>query len=156
MTATVCRLLLAGIWLVAAAGKLQQPKAFLRAVVGFDLVPGALVPWVAATMPGVELAMGLVLLAAVFRRPTGSGTWPALADAAAWLSFILLSVFTVALVVNLLRGVTMDCGCFDVLGEHLGRWIPALKPRNAGWDTVARDLVMLVPAALLLRRRSSR
>lgn len=156
MTAAICRLFLAAIWLIAAAGKLAQPKAFMRSVVGFQLVPERLVPWVAATLPGVELAVGLVLLAAVIRRPGTSGPWRDLADAAALVSFTLLSVFTVALVVNLLRGIRMDCGCFDVLGEHLGRWIPALKPRNAGWDTVIRDLVMLVPAALLLPRPGRR
>ena len=153
MTAALCRLALAGIWLVAAAGKLAQPRAFLRAVVGFDLVPAPLVPWVAAAMPGVETAIGLVLLGAVVRRPRGTGTWPALADAAAWISVALLAVFTAALVIDRLRGVPMDCGCFDLLGTALGGWIPWLKPRNAGWDTVVRDLLMLVPAVVLVRRR---
>ncbi len=156
MTATVCRLVLAAIWLVAAGGKLAQPRAFLRSVLGFDLVPAPLVPWVAATMPGVEVAVGLVLLGAVLRKPRGSGPWPALADAAAWISLGLLAVFTAALVIDQVRGVKMDCGCFDVLGTYLGGWIPWLKPRNAGWDTVARDLVMLVPATLLVRSRPAR
>jgi hypothetical protein len=43
----------------------------------------------------------------------------------------------------------MDCGCFDFLGEHL----PFYKPSNASWWTVVRDLVMLIPGVLLLRRQ---
>jgi len=158
-----CRLVLAAIWLIAAAGKLAQPRAFLRSVLEFDLAPPALVPWVAATLPGVELAVGLVLLlagaAALVPELVVPRLRPALAAfalAAARVALGLLAVFTVALVVNLLRGVKMDCGCFDMLGVYLGRLIPALKPRNAGWDTVLRDLVMMLPALVLVRAARAR
>jgi len=135
---------------IAAVGKLQQPKAFLRAVADYQLLPLPLAKLVAAALPGVEsLAGGLLLLGAftAFRRRPGQvGLY---ADAAAWIVAGLLAVFIVALSVNLLRGFPMDCGCFDVLGSH----IPFLKSSQVTWGTVGRDVVMLALAYPILRKR---
>lgn len=141
----VCRLLLAAIFLTAAVGKLAQPKAFLRAVLEYQMLPPALAPWVAAMLPGVEFLAGAVLLTAAFQGRRRE-VW---AVAAAWIVAGLLAFFTAALTVNLLRGVPMNCGCFDILGEHL----PYFKPTKATWATVGRDLLMLLPALPLLRAR---
>jgi len=158
-----CRLVLAAIWLVAAYGKFDQPRAFLRSVLGFDLVPAPVVPWIAATLPGVECAIGFVLLVAGVAALAPGRVAPrfrpllaVLALAAARIAAVLLAVFTAALVIDLLRGVKMDCGCFDVLGLYLGRLVPALRPHHADWGTVLRDIVMLVPALVLLRGREGR
>ena len=90
------------------------------------------------------------------RAPFSLKGWAPAADAAAILATFMLSAFTVAIAINLGRGMVMNCGCFDILGKALGEWLPFLKPRRAGWDTVLRDLVMLLPAWPLLARPAVR
>ncbi len=145
MLRILCRLVLAAIFLIASFGKLAQPKAFLRTLLEYQQLPPWLVPWVATALPGVELTAGAVLLlSAVAVRRRGE-TW---ATAAAWIAAGLLMTFIGALAVNLFRGLPMNCGCFDILGEYF----PFFKPSKANWWTVARDLLMLLPAIPLLLR----
>ena len=121
----------------------------MRAVADFQLLPLPLVKVVAAALPGIELLVGgaLVLgaLTAFRGRPAHAGPYT---RAAAWIAAGLLAVFIATLVINLLRGLEMDCGCFDVLGSH----IPFLKSSRVTWWTVARDMVMLALVYPILRR----
>jgi hypothetical protein len=148
-----CRLFLALVFLVAAAGKFSRPADFLGTVLDFRLLPAGLAPWFASALPGVELLAGLILAAAVFSPPRRPGPWLRWTEAAEWTAVLLLAAFTLAIAINLIRGVSMNCGCFDILGHYLGRWLPFLKSGKATWWTVVRDLVMLAPAVWLVRRQ---
>jgi hypothetical protein len=123
---------------------------FLRSVVDFALLPAALAPWFAAALPGVEVACALALLWGVLagHRSARAAAW---ADAAAVIVTALLATFTVAIAVNLLRGRSMECGCFDVIGTVLGSVVAWFKPHAATWWTVLRDIVFLIPAVHLVR-----
>ncbi len=147
---SLCGFLLGAIYVVAAIGKLHQPKAFLRAVADYEIVPSVFIPWVAATLPAIELLAGLLLVGGaivVWRR---RGGWlDNYSLAAAWIAAGLLVIFTVVLTINLLRGIKMDCGCFDLLGNY----VPFLKESEASWRTVVRDLVMLAFAYPVIRWR---
>ena len=129
---------------------MYQPKAFMRAVADFQLLPLPFVKVVAAVLPGIELLAGGVLvigaLAALRRAPQDPGAYT---KAAAWIAAGLLTVFIGALAINLLRGLEMDCGCFDVLGSH----IPFLKSSRVTWGTVVRDVAMLALVYPILFRR---
>ena len=140
---------------MAASGKLYQHKAFMLAVADFQLLPLPFVKVVAAALPGTELLAGGVLVIgalAACRRPRGPvGLYT---KAAAWIAAGLMTVFIAALVINLLRGLEMDCACFDVLGSYLGEYVPFLKSSRITWWTVARDVVMLALAYPILVRRA--
>lgn len=152
MIALCCRLFLAAVFLTASAGKFKQPKVFLRSVLEFKLMPGPLVPWFAAMLPGIELLCGLVLLIGAFGLLGGGRrTLRAWADAAAWILTALLVAFTAGIAIDLLRGFKLDCGCFDIVGSVLGQYIPFFKPHAATWWTVVRDVVFLLPAVYLVR-----
>jgi hypothetical protein len=146
---SVCRLILSVIYLLAAAGGLEHPRTFMRSVGDYHLLPPGLDPLAAATLPGVEMVIALILLHAVFRPPRVPGRWRAAVEGAELIAAGLLVVYSVGIASALVRGFKMDCGCFDFLGEHL----PFYKPSNASWWTVVRDLVMLIPGVLLLRRQ---
>jgi hypothetical protein len=145
----VCRLILASIYMLAAAGGLEHPRTFMRSVGDYHLLPQGLVPLAAATLPGVEALAAFILLLAVFRAPRGPGRWNLAVEGSELIATGLLVVYTLGIASALLRGFQMDCGCFDFLGEHL----PFFKPTNATWWTVVRDLVMLIPASILVRRQ---
>jgi len=155
MIALLCRLFLAGVFLVASIGKFKRPMVFLRSVLDFRLMPGPLVPWFAAMLPGIELVCGLVVLTGALglmrHRNTALARWT---DAATWILTALLVAFTAGIAIDLLRGFKLDCGCFDIVGSVVGEYIPFFKPHAASWWTVVRDLVFLLPAVYLVRNPS--
>lgn len=139
-----CQAALAAIYGAAAWGKLENPRAFLRSVVDYRQLPDWAAPWLAAMMPGVEAVTAAVLLLGLLRirrlRP-----WE---DAAAWVAGGLMLVFMAAMSVNILRGIPMDCGCFDALGTYLPA---ALKQSTVTWTTVGRDALFLLLVVPLVR-----
>lgn len=95
------RLALALTFVYAGAVKMQDVVAFAGHVAAYQILPYAMNYLVAATLPYIEFLAGLLLLLNARVRPAllviGSMTL----------------VFMVALVSVLLRGLDIDCGCFD-------------------------------------------
>jgi uncharacterized membrane protein YphA (DoxX/SURF4 family) len=138
-----CQLGLGLIFIISASGKFVGPKGFLRAVAEYRLLPEPFVALVAASLPGVELLTGLLLVMGLI---AGWRVLRLYARAAALIAALMLVAFIVVLSVNLLRGIEMDCGCFDLLGDY----IPFFKSKKADWGTVLRDVWMLVLAIPVL------
>ena len=135
--ATLARLVLGGVFVVAGLLKLPDPAAAVRAVRAYRLLPEALVGPVAFGLPVVEIAVGVALVAGVFVRT------------AAIASAVLLAVFVVAVGSAWARGLRIDCGCFGNGGQV------------AAGDTaypaeVARDVGLLIVALALARWPRSR
>ena len=130
------RLTIGGLLICSALPKLQQPYDFLAAVYDYELVGPRFGVFVAAALPWLELVLGIALLAGVWNR----GAWV--------LSVMLLSVFTVARVSVLSRGMTIPCGCF---GKERG------EPIDSG-DVLITGLMLLGATVALfcsLRARPS-
>jgi uncharacterized membrane protein YphA (DoxX/SURF4 family) len=119
------RVLVGGIFIWAAVSKISDPRSFGEDIANYQMLPPALVPWLAAAVPGIELVAGGLLVLGVWSR------------AAATVITGLLLVFIAALSQALLRGINLKCGCFG--GADL-----------ATWGTVGRDLVILLPALAVL------
>jgi hypothetical protein len=111
---------------VAGALKLGDPTAFANEITNYRLLP-SLAPWLAATLPAVEIALGIALVIA-------PGPWR---RAAALATIALMAVFTVAVSQVVVRGINIDCGCF---GGNTGP-VTLL--------TVGRDLVLLAMAGAI-------
>lgn len=124
------RLALSALLLAAAWHKLSDSRRFATTIRAHSLLPPMAVPVFARMLPFAEIALGLMLL-----RP-GAGTYSVIATAS------LLTLYTVALVVNLARGRThIDCGCFASSEEvPIG---PGIVARNVG--LVAAVLTLLLP-----------
>ena len=97
----LARLVRSLVFVYAGAVKMQNVVAFAGHVAAYQILPYAVNYLVAATLPYVEFLAGILLLLNVRIRPAltvvGSMTL----------------VFMVALVSVLLRGLEIDCGCFD-------------------------------------------
>jgi uncharacterized membrane protein YphA (DoxX/SURF4 family) len=122
MLLTLGRVLVGAAFLWAAVTKLSDFPTFAEEIANYQVLPASLVPWFAATLPGVELLTGVLLIVGYWARTSAA------------IVTVLLLVFIVALSQALLRGIDLRCGCFG--GSDA-----------ATWGTVVRDLVMLVPAA---------
>jgi uncharacterized membrane protein YphA (DoxX/SURF4 family) len=116
------RILLGGLFLYSGFFKVMDPVAFGGTIAMYQLVPEILVPYFALTISSLELVLGALLV-------TGTGIRPA-----AFISILMMLVFSVAISINLAQGRKFDCGCFELsrfgISENLSSWL------------VLRDLVI--------------
>lgn len=126
----VMRLLLGGVFVFAGAIKIMNPQQFATEIDQYQLVPHALIHLAAITLPWVELVSGLALVSGVWVRP------------AALVVTGLSSVFLVAIVSVMVRGLKIKCGCFGTVGDSF-----------VGWPNLALDLVLLLLAVWLVWKR---
>lgn len=116
LLAWLARLVLAGVFLAAAAPKLLDPAAFAEAITKYQVFPDAAVNLIATVVPALELVGALALL-----TPWRRG--------AALLLVGMLLAFTVLLAVSLARGLDLSCGCFGTSSEPVS---PLHLLRNLG------------------------
>lgn len=127
------QLALGVIFVAAALPKIVDPPSFAHMIYNYRLVPGPFVNLMGLTMPWIELLCGLALILGIWRTTARS------------LIALLLVTFIVAISINLLRGNSIDCGCFDVsaAGKTTEERLADMK------FVIVRDLGMLLMVAQL-------
>jgi len=118
----LARLILAMVFVYAGAVKMQDVVAFAGHVAAYQILPYAANYLVASTLPYVEFLAGVMLLLNLRVRP-------ALMTVGA-----MTVVFMVALVSVLLRGLEIDCGCFN----------PGGGQETTAGVALLRDIALLV------------
>jgi uncharacterized membrane protein YphA (DoxX/SURF4 family) len=124
--AVASRFALAIVFLLAGVAKLPRRREFTEAVLGYGLVPPRIGRLVGRWLPPVELGAAILLI-------LGLAT-----EVVVGLIGVLLAGFSMAIVVNLVRGRAIDCGCYGVVAE-----------RRITWLTVGRNAVPIAMAALV-------
>ncbi|MFN0154383.1 MAG: MauE/DoxX family redox-associated membrane protein [Gaiella sp.] len=122
----VARLILAGVFAVAAITKLVDREGTRKAVAAFG-APARIAAALAIVLPLAELAVAALLL------PSSTASVGALG------ALVLLGTFTAAIAWNLAHGRAPDCHCFG-----------QLHSAPASWKTLARNAVLLALAASAL------
>jgi hypothetical protein len=101
--ALFCSMFVAVIFLTSGVTKLADKERFVAVVRDFALLPDLAVTFVGTVLPYLEILIAMTLLLDVYR-----GAFLAVA-------IVLLTSFTVAVSINLLRGRGyISCGCFGV------------------------------------------
>jgi len=91
---------LAAVFIYAGVEKTRDTLQFADSIAGFGILPAVFVSLPALAMPPFEVGCGLLLL------------WPPVRRIGA-LAIALLSVMFFAVLLSaLIRGLTLDCGCF--------------------------------------------
>lgn len=126
----LARLVLAVVFLVGGSAKLFGRRQTTRAALDFGAPAFAAVA-VGAALPFVELGLAVAILI------------PASAAVASLIAFVLLMVFTLAVVVALVRGRKVECNCFGLLG---GRQTVTL-------NSVLRNVLLMGLAAFSVAAR---
>lgn len=127
------RLALGILFLYAGATKIANPLAFADSIASFKILPVQAIALLALGLPPFEILLALTLITGRTPRAASLGV--------AGLSLI----FAAALGQALIRGLSVDCGCFGT-GEP-----SALKT----WASFGRALVLLAASAWLYRQTSS-
>lgn len=133
-----CRVLLAGLFLLAAYMKLKDPVTFANAIRAFKIVPESashLTMLATFVIPWVEAIAGLLLLV---------GLWTRAAAAAICLGLLVFMAAIGSIIVRNMAGAAIDtkCSCFGKLD-----W-PC--PANVGYCQLIRDALMLALAVIVI------
>lgn len=120
------RVVLGGLFIYAGVVKVLDPLGFAQDVRDYRLVGQSLSFLTAVALPWLEIFAGLFLVSGLMKR------------AGAGVIAVLLAFFIVLVVVTMVRGIDVDCGCFGALS------------RKAGPGLLLEDAVMLSMALCLL------
>jgi len=135
LTYWIACFILGGTFALSAYIKFVDPVAFVLAVERYKLLPSSLVNIIALGFQWVETCCAVCLLGV-----------PRLRKPALWVVLGLLIVFSGAIIINLIRGAQITCGCFNNG--------PDAEPLS--WLTVGRNLMLmtLVGLAFIAQKRS--
>jgi len=131
------RVYVGGVFIYASMYKINYPGEFAETIASYQLVPYWGVNLMALIMPWAELVSGILMVLGVRTK-----------SAAAAIGGMLV-MFSLAILITLLRGIPIGCGCFTSVEDPLG------------WGTFWRDLLWLgmtlqvyfFPSALQLEGR---
>lgn len=103
------RIILAFVFIFAGAEKISDPDQFAVAISNYKIFPIFSLNIIAITLPWLEVAAGILLLFGISVKENSAiiGT--------------LMIFFTVIVLIALLRGLDIDCGCFGTSdGQKVG------------------------------------
>jgi putative oxidoreductase len=126
-------LTIGAIFFYAGASKLRDPLEFADSIAAFAILPATLINLLAMGLPSFEIVCGLLLQVPPARRIAALATG------------LVSLVFFGVIVSALLRGLTIDCGCF-------GAGAPS-RPRM--WLELGLD-TLLCAGSLFVYLRTSR
>lgn len=90
----------AGLFLIyAAQSKIFNMAQFAQAIRAYEIIPDSLSTIPAIIIPWIELYCGLLLIAGFYTRSSAA------------ISASLMLIFTINVLIALLRGLDIDCGC---------------------------------------------
>lgn len=124
------RLTLGIIFLVSGAEKLGNLNAFAQAIAHYEILPDVAANLFASLIVWTEIMIAVLLIAGAAVR------------GAALTSGILLTIFIIAIISAMARGLEIDCGCFAP-GS-------GAEPEQVGWPKVFEDIALLAGAIFLI------
>jgi putative oxidoreductase len=116
----VLRLYIGYVFIDASASKIHYPAEFAESLAAYQIIPYWFVNFTALFMPWLELTCGLFLILGLRTKVVTS------------VIASLLVVFTFAILINLIKGSPISCGCFENVDHPIG------------WQDIARDAGWLV------------
>ena len=119
------RITLGFIFIYSGAEKITDPEAFAISISNYRLIPVSILNIFAIALPWIELFAGVLLMFGIAVKENST------------IIFSLLLIFTIAIIISLFRGLSIDCGCFG-------------KGTQIGLMKLGENLLMLVGALLLM------
>jgi uncharacterized membrane protein YphA (DoxX/SURF4 family) len=125
MMTLLLRLLISILFILSGLSKALDPQSFSSMIIRYGIIDQELAPYIAIILPHLEMLVGLCLLLGFRIRP------------ASLIGIGMMTVFIIAVGVNLYKGENFECGCFDT-----GRFGLSFDDR-IGPLTIIRNLFLL-------------
>lgn len=123
--AFILRVYIGYIFIYASISKIMDPAIFAENIAAYRIIPFFGLNLVAIILPWVELMCGFFLIAGVRTR------------AIAIILAGLLLMYTMSVIINIFRGSSITCGCFDNVGDPIG------------WPKVAENTTWLIMTLMI-------
>lgn len=94
------RVILGLIFIYSGIIKIIDTQGFSNSIYNYKLLPDLLINFLAVILPWIELITGLLLLLGITIKEN------------ALIINALLIIFIIAIIINLFRGLDINCGCF--------------------------------------------
>ena len=114
----VLRVYMGWVFLQAGLSKIPDPALFAENVANYRIIPYLAINLVAIVLPWLELICAFFLFFGLRIKATAT------------ILSGLLFLFTLLVIITIFRGVSMNCGCFDAVGEPVG-WTKVIQ--NTIW-----------------------
>jgi putative oxidoreductase len=122
VTLATFKVLLGALFLLSSISKIQNPAKFMDAIEAYKLLPAVMIHPMAIIIPWLQIICGLFFIFDIYAQST------------AFILSGLLVVYTAAIAQAFARGMSMDCGCFDLIES---------MEDKVGWKSIIRDLIFL-------------
>lgn len=98
------RFILGFVFIYSGFIKIIDAQGFSNSISNYKLLPEFIINFFAIILPWIELTSGLLLLIGISVKEN------------ALIINLLLSVFLIAIIISLIRGLDINCGCFGTKG----------------------------------------
>jgi len=88
------------IFVLSGIEKIADPAGFSDAIANYKLMPNFIINFFAISIPWIELVCGILI---IFNQNIKEN---------AFIYLSLMSIFTIMVLIAVLRGLDIDCGCF--------------------------------------------
>jgi putative oxidoreductase len=119
------KVLMGALFVISSITKISDPASFVDSIANYKILPKTLLMPMAIVVPWIQMLAGVMLVLDIY------------AQSSAFIVSGLLVVYIIAITSAYVRGIDIDCGCFDLL-SHLG------LEDKVGIKAILRDLGFLV------------
>ena len=116
----ILRIIIGGVFIWAGITKIVNPIGFIKDIQNYKLFPLNISLIIAIILPWVEFLCGICLLLGIRIKSSS------------FLTSFILALFIVIILITMIRGINIKCGCF---GAHSGQ---------VGWTLLIQDIVLFL------------
>ena len=128
----IIRLFVGCLFIYASIYKIIQPSDFAKSIWYYHMIPGVYINLIALILPWLEFLCGLGLILGIYYR--GS----------VLIINLMTVLFIIALTSAVIRGISIDCGCFRA----------SVATNDSARETLWRDIGLIILTLQMLFSRS--